>query len=1210
MSAPTLNGAVPSHRGWSSFRLPPFLGGVDRGLFSLSRILGSNGPGFSLYGGVSAEQAERNQRWLNRYNPDIERHEADGTLQHTQEQGEAVELNIQPPPVEQTAHSTDEHKEEFVSEPSQPSPLGIAPRTLSKTEDSPPSGEHKAEGEGAPRLSIPTLKGRGATELDLHLPSLKNPKIKAFLDPDDQSIQPQELEQWSEEELQEMVDAIEPMHMTGLIKKLVERLSEERCKALSFQDISLKNANGRYALRKVSGFLDPGQTCAILSAPDAGTTNLLNVLAGRQETGEVTGEVLYDGRPRDDAFQRHVGYVAKEDQQFAILTVKETLTFSARCRTTMRSKKLSEFDVNLTMKLLGLSHTANTFIGDAIIKGVSGGERRRVSYGVEMVAGHSCIIADLPTNGLDSASALDLIRTIRFINRSGGRAMICSIVQPAPALYHLFDSVMLLAKGSVIYFGPTTNALDFVVAAGFVRPPQKSEPQFLEELTARPEQFYQDKLSRQSTPTAQEEAKHVQTQQSPAENGGQKKAAVVGERNSGDAEQQDDGNEAPRREPEGKEEKKEEVKPEEEEEQEEVPKEEGKLDGNDLMRMQKEKSSANQPQHGKDGTETPNNQEEEPTQTVVNVVDSSAVENATEPKPDGLGEDGKRKQGASTPRQQSGSSDEMKTAQVEHEDEEVQEYTINDEKVIGTPKRMTAWTKLTQQYEESLFHQRARAFFTKEKERAAKEISILPPTRHRSRLRASHQTPAPEVELSKPSTAAGSIDGDREEGQDLFQFSGNLAVVDLTRGKTELELERRGPAGGGHRFNRSLLQQVEQCCRRQFVLTYRTPGLWLGSWIKASLMAVVVGTLFLNIASVARNGRSILALFFFLVNYIGVGAVEILAFLMMSRGIYYQQRKAGYFRGVAYYIAVLLSQVPLCLVESFLFALIVYSSVDLRGNVGSRYFWFFWLQLMFTNLTSRCLIFAISNASPNPVVAFVVSPICTVVLVSFSGFLERSEAIPIGWRWMNFVTFYTWAWRGLAINELSGLPLSFPSLQAPFTDGTDVLTSYNIDNDEYYKWFDMLWLVLNLICYAVLGSVLILSVDWSRPDTPETPDFGEEAAARNVKAEQAKKTATKNIANDTGESQPAALAATERTKQVDGVERETAGKPPRQEKSASSTDSPLKSQKRNGYGYFQWQQLGYTVTLSNGQERKLLTDCFGLCKARPRSGADGCLRCR
>jgi ATPase subunit of ABC transporter with duplicated ATPase domains len=226
----------------------------------------------------------------------------------------------------------------------------------------------------------------------------------------------------------------------------------------------------------------------------------------------------------------------------------------------------------------------------------------------------------------------------------------------------------------------------------------------------------------------------------------------------------------------------------------------------------------------------------------------------------------------------------------------------------------------------------------------------------------------------------------------------------------------------------------------------------------------------------------------------------------------------------------------------------------------------------------------------------VVSPICTVVLVSFSGFLERSEAIPIGWRWMNFVTFYTWAWRGLAINELSGLPLSFPSLQAPFTDGTDVLTSYNIDNDEYYKWFDMLWLVLNLICYALLGSVLILSVDWSRPDTPETPDFGEEAAARNVKAEQAKKTATKNIANDTGEKLPAQLAATEQTKQVDGEERETAGKPPRHQKSVSSTNRPFESQQRDGYGYFQWQQLGYTVTLSNGQERKLLTDCFGYAK--------------
>ena len=132
---------------------------------------------------------------------------------------------------------------------------------------------------------------------------------------------------------------------------------------------------------------------------------------------------------------------------------------------------------------------AETYIGDNSVRGVSGGEKRRVSFGVEMVAGRECLLADLPTNGLDSASAYALMRTMRFVCK-GGLSMMAAVVQPSTELFQLFHNIMVLSKGAVLYFGPPNKAENHFAECGFRRPPSKSLPQFLEELSAAPESFY------------------------------------------------------------------------------------------------------------------------------------------------------------------------------------------------------------------------------------------------------------------------------------------------------------------------------------------------------------------------------------------------------------------------------------------------------------------------------------------------------------------------------------------------------------------------------------------------------------------------------------------------------------------------------------------------------------------------------------------------
>ena len=909
---------------------------AEGGAFSLSRLFGANA-GAGHFGGVGNDVAAQNREWRDRHDYDsnttqVEKEDEARAEEERRLQAmdESYDPQLHNHPSLAPPSPTAQH--DLSSQPAVATPTSS--QATSNTVEQNAAGLHRypQSDPNRARLHLPRMVDQSKAEL--HLSKIHNPKVRAYLDPLDESITPQDLEQWTPAELNELNDAIEPPHLTTVIRKAVEWYAAERCKPLSFRDVSLKDANGRYALRHVSGFLNPGQTVAILSAPDAGTTNLLNVLAGRQETGVISGEVLYDGRPRDPSFQRHVGYVLKDDVNFAMLTVKETLMFSALCRTPYVARHVTEFRVNCYMKLLGLAHAADTYVGDASIKGVSGGEKRRLSYGVEMVAGHGCILADLPTNGLDSASAYALVKTIRYINRSGGRSMMCSIVQPAPALYHLFDSIMLLSKGSIIYFGPTKSALPFVEAAGFVRPKNKSEPQFLEELTATPERFYEARVRKEGRQIEPPKLTH-----------------------SSDAAQQ---------------------------------RQNGKIDSEAAVQIELERQPSEEVKVAED--ELKHEVEMAPMESRYQHAAEDEGKQQIEQRPL------ESRDVALTVQEDPNAAMTNDAADASAESEEVKEYTLGEERVMATPQRMSAWKILTERYASSVFAERVVGVIERDIQRAEAEQRLMPP--HQRHLGLHHHNRSTEpTKTSNSSTDMRHSLPAPDAAHKLQNFTGSMGVIEVTRGKAELEQEARGPSGGQHRFNRTLLQQIRECIVRQIILTYRTPGLWFGSWVKACLMAIIAGTLFLNLPVTTDYGRTRLGLFFFLCIYIGVGAVEILAFLIMSRGIYYEQRKAGYFRGLAYYVAVLASQIPLALVETFLFSITVYGLAGLRSNDGSGYFWYFWLTILGVNLTSRCWVLTISTVCPNAVVAFVAIPISNVLFVQFAGFLEPRNDIPNAWRW-------------------------------------------------------------------------------------------------------------------------------------------------------------------------------------------------------------------
>eukprot|EP01090_Pellita_catalonica_P014018 TRINITY_DN3471_c0_g1_i1.p1 TRINITY_DN3471_c0_g1~~TRINITY_DN3471_c0_g1_i1.p1 ORF type:complete len:683 (+),score=93.82 TRINITY_DN3471_c0_g1_i1:3-2051(+) len=231
--------------------------------------------------------------------------------------------------------------------------------------------------------------------------------------------------------------------------------------------------NGRSIKRQIlfdiSGTIKSGETLAIMGPTGSGKTTLLNVLSGRVRTG-VTGDMLYNGSPITNKERKHMAYVLQDDIFFAHLSVIETMTFSALLRLPSSlsfSKKRQR--VKQVIEELSLTACKNTSIGNPpFVRGVSGGERKRANIGTELLANPRMILLDEPTSGLDSSTALKLMTTLKSL-ASAGRAVIATIHQPSSQLFHMFDKVLLLSSGRIVYHGKASGMVKYFTNLGFPR---------------------------------------------------------------------------------------------------------------------------------------------------------------------------------------------------------------------------------------------------------------------------------------------------------------------------------------------------------------------------------------------------------------------------------------------------------------------------------------------------------------------------------------------------------------------------------------------------------------------------------------------------------------------------------------------------------------------------------------------------------------------
>ncbi|XP_057762489.1 ABC transporter G family member 14 [Arachis stenosperma] len=219
-------------------------------------------------------------------------------------------------------------------------------------------------------------------------------------------------------------------------------------------------------LNGISGCVCPGEILAMLGPSGSGKTTLLTALGGRL-TGKLSGKITYNNNPFSGSIKRRTGFVAQDDVLYPHLTVTETLFFTALLRlpkTLTRDEKVHH--VERVISELGLTRCRSSMIGGPLFRGISGGEKKRVSIGQEMLINPSLLLLDEPTSGLDSTTAQRILNTIKRL-AGGGRTVITTIHQPSSRLYYMFDKVVLLSEGSPIYYGPASTALDYFSSLGF-----------------------------------------------------------------------------------------------------------------------------------------------------------------------------------------------------------------------------------------------------------------------------------------------------------------------------------------------------------------------------------------------------------------------------------------------------------------------------------------------------------------------------------------------------------------------------------------------------------------------------------------------------------------------------------------------------------------------------------------------------------------------
>ncbi|KAL9463515.1 hypothetical protein AB3S75_001346 [Citrus x aurantiifolia] len=282
-------------------------------------------------------------------------------------------------------------------------------------------------------------------------------------------------------------------------------------------------------LKDVSGIIKPSRMTLLLGPPSSGKTTLLLALAGKLDRDlKVRGEITYNGyRLNEFVPQKTSAYISQNDVHVGEMTVKETLDFSARClgvgtryellselarrekdagifpeaeidlfmKATAMKGVESSLITDYTLKILGLDICKDTIVGDDMNRGISGGQKKRVTTGEMIVGPTKTLFMDEISTGLDSSTTYQIVKCLQQIVHVTDATILMSLLQPAPETFDLFDDIILLSEGQIVYQGPRERVLEFFESCGFCCPERKGTADFLQEVTSRKdqEQYWADR---------------------------------------------------------------------------------------------------------------------------------------------------------------------------------------------------------------------------------------------------------------------------------------------------------------------------------------------------------------------------------------------------------------------------------------------------------------------------------------------------------------------------------------------------------------------------------------------------------------------------------------------------------------------------------------------------------------------------------------------
>lgn len=265
-------------------------------------------------------------------------------------------------------------------------------------------------------------------------------------------------------------------------------LKSDTLATLSFENISYRVSDPKIdekVLKGVSGLVKPGEIMALLGSSGAGKTTLLDILAMKRKTGKVAGGIKVNGisMARKD-YTKLIGFVDQDDYLLPTLTVYETVLNSALLRLpktlSFESKQARVYQVLEELRILEIK---DRIIGDEFERGISGGEKRRVSIACELVTSPLILFLDEPTSGLDANNANNVVECLVRLSKNYKRTLILSIHQPRSNIFHLFDKLVLLSNGEMVYSGDAIRVGEFLRNNGYTCPSDYNIADYLIDIT-------------------------------------------------------------------------------------------------------------------------------------------------------------------------------------------------------------------------------------------------------------------------------------------------------------------------------------------------------------------------------------------------------------------------------------------------------------------------------------------------------------------------------------------------------------------------------------------------------------------------------------------------------------------------------------------------------------------------------------------------------